>query len=182
MINILTIIWFIWWCSWQFLTPRKLGQSREPYSSRLGHIIPLLLGVGCIFNSVVDIIPPLQLPKSEYIGIVGLILIICGYAIAFYSRYYIGKEWSPYVQVPKKLIHSGPYKLIRHPIYFGIILAMAGTVSIIMTLPAIIGLVLFIFSFHIKLQHEEKLLSTQCPVEYSILCKLVPFRLIPWIF
>ncbi len=60
--------------------------------------------------------------------IFGLILSIIGLIVTIWARISLGKNWSSYVTYKEKheLVTSGPYKLVRHPIYSGLILMFIG--------------------------------------------------------
>jgi protein-S-isoprenylcysteine O-methyltransferase Ste14 len=64
------------------------------------------------------------------------------------------------------LIRSGPYRWVRHPIYTGILLALLGTAVTIGELRAAIGFALFVVSFVLKSQAEEKWMREVFP-EYE---------------
>lgn len=59
----------------------------------------------------------------------GLALFATGLAFAVWARIRIGRNWgTPMSQkADPELVTSGPYRLVRHPIYTGILLAGAGT-------------------------------------------------------
>ena len=69
------------------------------------------------------------LPEREWIAMLGANLMAAGVAFAIWARRHIGKNWSAQVMIcsEHQLIRSGPYARIRHPIYTGLLLAVAGT-------------------------------------------------------
>ena len=60
---------------------------------------------------------------------IGLTLVVLGLALAVWARAYLGRNWGmPMTEKANpELVTTGPYSSIRHPIYTGLILAMAGT-------------------------------------------------------
>jgi protein-S-isoprenylcysteine O-methyltransferase Ste14 len=60
---------------------------------------------------------------------IGLVIFLLGLALAVWARIYIGRNWGMPMseKADPELVTTGPYSVIRHPIYSGIILAMAGT-------------------------------------------------------
>jgi len=60
---------------------------------------------------------------------IGLVLFVAGLALAVWARVHIAENWGmPMSQkADPELVTTGPYGLIRHPIYTGMILAMIGT-------------------------------------------------------
>ncbi len=72
------------------------------------------------------------------------------------------------VKEDHELIQRGPYRLVRHPIYTGIILAYAGTVLALIPTPRglLIELVL-ILAFYIKSRHEERVMAGEFGEQYA---------------
>jgi protein-S-isoprenylcysteine O-methyltransferase Ste14 len=60
---------------------------------------------------------------------VGLVLFAVGLGFAIWARMHIGRNWgTPMTQKDEpELVTSGPYHLVRHPIYSGILVAGVGT-------------------------------------------------------
>lgn len=72
-----------------------------------------------------------------------------------------GKNWSLSVQKKEnhELIKSGPYSILRHPIYTGILLIFIGNTIIVGDYRGIIAVVIVFISFWFKLKKEEKWLT-----------------------
>ncbi|MCL4403777.1 isoprenylcysteine carboxylmethyltransferase family protein [Patescibacteria group bacterium] len=60
---------------------------------------------------------------------VGAALCWAGIALAIWARYHLGRNWSnhPDIKEGHELVTSGPYRLLRHPIYTGMLAALLGT-------------------------------------------------------
>jgi protein-S-isoprenylcysteine O-methyltransferase Ste14 len=85
------------------------------------------------------------------------------------------------VEESQTVINSGPYGLIRHPMYAGIILAQLAiplTLGSIVTVPLFALLIPF---FIVRLLNEEKVLARDLP-GYPEYCRSTRSRLIPWIW
>jgi protein-S-isoprenylcysteine O-methyltransferase Ste14 len=69
-----------------------------------------------------------------------------GLSFAVWARLRIGKDWSPFIHVKHdhELIQSGPYRIVRHPIDAGLMLAMLGTAITYGLLSGFIGFFLVI--------------------------------------
>ena len=78
-----------------------------------------------------------------------------------------------------ELIRRGPYRLVRHPIYTGLLVMALGTALDVGQLRCWLALPLMAAAFLIKLRQEEKLLLQHFPQEYPIYKRqvkaLVPF-------
>ncbi|MCA9397540.1 isoprenylcysteine carboxylmethyltransferase family protein [candidate division WWE3 bacterium] len=80
--------------------------------------IVILRGIGDLDLSGVD--------KCVW-QVLGLFCCFAGFAFALWARLTLGKRWHRDVQAPDSFIQSGPYALVRHPIYSGEILMALGT-------------------------------------------------------
>ena len=78
-----------------------------------------------------------------------------------------------------ELIRTGPYKLVRHPIYTGLLTMSLGTATEIGQLHSWLSILVTAVGFWIKLRQEERLLLRHFPEDYPHYQKhvkaLVPF-------
>jgi protein-S-isoprenylcysteine O-methyltransferase Ste14 len=110
----------------------------------------------------------------------GLLLFALGLGFAIWARLHIGRNWgTPMSQKDEpELVTSGPYRLVRHPIYSGILLAGVGTALALnwawLIAPALAG-IYFVYSATV----EERYLTQQFPDAYPAYRRsskmLVPF-------
>ena len=117
-------------------------------------------------------------------SIAGVILAGLGISLAILARTYLGRNWgTPMSQKENpELVSGGPYALIRHPIYSGIILAMFGSIlGLGLGLLWLLPLVLFSAYFIYSARREEELMCRQFPEAYPAYMRrtkmLVPFLL-----
>jgi len=113
---------------------------------------------------------------------IGLVLFALGLGFALWARRHIGRNWgSPMTQKDEpELVTSGPYHLVRHPIYAGILAAGFGTAVALswlwLTAVALAG-VYFLYSATV----EERFLTGRFPDAYPVYKRstkmLVPFIL-----
>ena len=137
--------------------------KREPADEQLARFLVL----GTAFTLLYSGDPRLGflndrlLPYRDWIRALGAGLTVAGVAFAIWARYHIGQYWSGSVSLKAehKLIRTGPYAHIRHPIYTGILLALAGTTLVIGRYRAVVALVIWLLGFIWKARREEALLS-----------------------
>jgi protein-S-isoprenylcysteine O-methyltransferase Ste14 len=100
-------------------------------------------------------------PVESSITWTGVALTAVGVGLAIWARFRLGRNWSDKVvlKVDHELIRSGPYRYLRHPIYTGILLALAGTVLVIGEWRGIVALVLMSINYYVKATREEKILA-----------------------
>jgi protein-S-isoprenylcysteine O-methyltransferase Ste14 len=99
-------------------------------------------------------------PRSEVIWF-GVGLTAVGVALAIWARWNLGSNWSDKVvlKVDHELIRRGPYRYLRHPIYTGVLLAVAGTALTIGEWRGVVALVLLGTNYFVKATKEEKILA-----------------------
>jgi protein-S-isoprenylcysteine O-methyltransferase Ste14 len=113
---------------------------------------------------------------------VGLLLFALALAFAVWARVHIGRNWgTPMMQRDKpELVTSGPYRLVRHPIYSGILVAGIGTAIALswlwLTAVALAG-VYFLYSARV----EERYMTGKFPEAYPVY-KHSAKMLLPFIF
>jgi len=91
----------------------------------------------------------------------GVLLTGAGVALAIWARWNLGRNWSDKVvlKVDHELIRSGPYAYLRHPIYTGVLLAVAGTALVVGEWRGVAALVLLGTNYYVKATREEKILA-----------------------
>jgi protein-S-isoprenylcysteine O-methyltransferase Ste14 len=114
-------------------------------------------------------------------GFVGVMLM--GLALTWWARIHLGGLWSSAITRKEKhrLIETGPYAFVRHPIYTGLIIALLATAAIEATLVALLGALLIALGLWVKARAEERFLSTElAPETYESYRRRVPM-LVPFI-
>ena len=113
---------------------------------------------------------------------IGLVLFALGLGFAIWARMHIGRNWGTPMSQKKdpELVTSGPYRLVRHPIYSGVLVAGVGTAAALGWLGLIavaLAGVYFVYSATV----EERYLTDQLPDTYPVY-KRSTKMLIPFIF
>jgi protein-S-isoprenylcysteine O-methyltransferase Ste14 len=112
----------------------------------------------------------------------GLILFAVGLGFAIWARVHIGRNWgTPMTQKDEpELVTSGPYQLVRHPIYSGILVAGVGT-AVALSWLWLTAVLLVGFYFVYAATVEERDLTEQFPDSYPAY-KRSTKMLVPFIF
>lgn len=140
----------------------KRPAKKESAAQRFTHIAVMAIGFFLLYGNGFRIgaLSRRFLPDELWIAWTGAVLTLVGVLLAIWARFTIGKEWSSDVQIKEghQLIREGPYARIRHPIYTGMLFALAGTAITIGEYRAILGVVLFLVGFIRKAKKEESFL------------------------
>lgn len=162
----------------------KRSVYRESSGRRLRYWLFLLIGYLLLakghkcpypFNAIV-------VPGTEISAGIGALLCLAGVLFCLWARVTLGRNWSGTITLKQEheLIERGPYQLVRHPIYTGLLTMCLGTAIALGHLAGFVG-VLFIFvSFWIKLDDEEKLMLEHFPEKYATYQRRVR-RIIPFV-
>jgi protein-S-isoprenylcysteine O-methyltransferase Ste14 len=92
-----------------------------------------------------------------------VLVVLSGIAFTWWARLYLGRLWSSSVtkKADHRVVDRGPYAIVRHPIYTGIILACAATAAQLGTALAVAGVLVLWVGFWIKARLEERFLRSQ---------------------
>jgi protein-S-isoprenylcysteine O-methyltransferase Ste14 len=108
-------------------------------------------------------------PRAEWIDVAGVLMTAAGLAFAIWARFHLGQNWSSAVSVKvgHELIRSGPYRWVRHPIYTGLLLGLAGTALVRGQARGLLGIALLLAGFWVKLGLEEQFMRKTFGEEYE---------------
>ena len=171
--------WAVFWLYW-LVAAFSMKRGRVPWSRELRIravivvVVVILIRLGAFRRH--------DLNTDPWRAAVGLALFALGLGFAIWARVHIGRNWgTPMTQKEEpELVTSGPYHLVRHPIYSGILLAGIGTAVALswlwLTAVALAG-VYFLYSATV----EERYLAEQFPDTYPVYRRSTKM-LVPFIF
>ena len=161
----------------------KAAVRRESLRSQLLHFVPLALAVVLLWRPV--FLPGALtlpfLPRTAVLFWAGAVLALAGFLFAAWARACIGRNWSAAVTVKAghELVTTGPYAIVRHPIYAGLLLAFIGTAVARGDLGAMAAAALAGWAFRRKTGLEERWMREQFGPAYDAYARRVP-ALFPW--
>lgn len=148
----------------------KRTVRRQDFGSRWFQTIVTVGGYLLIFCISVRLGPLDRriFPETSPTDYVGVALTLIGVLFAIWARVHLGGNWSGSVTVKKDhtLIRSGPYRIVRHPIYTGLLVGAVGGVITVGTIRGFLGVVLLVVVFRIKSLLEERFMQGQFGSQY----------------
>ena len=153
----LWILFIVYWSSAaRNAAPAKSSESQE---SRRLHTHLLNAALLLLFIPV----PGLRwryLPLSLSIVAAGLTLQASSALLAVWARRHLGRNWAGAIsiKVDHQLVRSGPYRLVRHPIYTAMIGMFIGAAIVSGELHALVALALIAVAYWRKIRLEERTL------------------------
>jgi protein-S-isoprenylcysteine O-methyltransferase Ste14 len=171
--------WAAFWLYW-LVAAFSMKRGRVPWSRELriraviAALVILLIRVGAFRDHVLNTDP--------WRAGIGLVLFALGLGFAIWARVHIGRNWgTPMTQKDEpELVTSGPYELVRHPIYSGILLAGVGTavaLSWLWLTAAVLAGIYFLYSATVEERYMTEQFPDTYPVYRSSTKMLVPFIL-----
>jgi protein-S-isoprenylcysteine O-methyltransferase len=182
--SVLAIIWTVFWVLW--VLPAVFGKRtvrRQATGSRILQLVLLLVAYVLIVNGALgwDWLNQRLAPEGKTSTAVGYGLLLAGMAFAGWARLFLGSNWSSNVTLKEDhtLVRSGPYRIVRHPIYTGLLVALLGTAIAVGELRCFLGVVLAAIAWKVKSVSEETLMMQQFGEQYASYRKevkgLVPY-------
>lgn len=175
------VVWGVWALSW-FVAAiwSRPATARAGFAQEAPYRIVTLVGVILLFGFI-----DLGFGHGWDVGETGawatLALVVAGFAFAWWARLHLGVLWSGTItrKQDHRVVDTGPYALVRHPIYTGLLLSGFATAIARGRWEALIGAFLFALGCWIKARQEERFLSEELGPEYAAYRKRVPM-LVPF--
>src|SRR5208282_2202023 len=126
------VVWIAFLLYWQIkAADTKTTQRLEPAASRILRALVFLIVIVLLSTTRIPL-PWLyrQLwPSGLWSFCVGAAVTVAGLLFAIWARRHLASNWSSSVTIKQghELITTGPYSLVRHPIYTGILGGFLGT-------------------------------------------------------
>jgi protein-S-isoprenylcysteine O-methyltransferase Ste14 len=186
-------LWILSWIAaalWANRTLKRAGNARElPYRIlEFGGFIMLLSLIVNPHRSHVTGSPVTDflfhaywvLPENIRWAMVGLAAI--GFLFCWWARIHLGRFWSGWITKKEghRIIDTGPYALVRHPIYTGVLTAALATMLVKGTGQAIVGFAMLVVGYWMKGKLEERFLREELgAAAYNEYARRVPM-LVPF--
>jgi protein-S-isoprenylcysteine O-methyltransferase Ste14 len=148
-----TQVFFITLALLLVLRRKPLGKASGFYP-RFAAIAGMWLGAAIVLLPVRELSVPLNVAST--------LLILCGVVFALYAVLWLGRSFSVMPEA-RRLVTNGPYSVIRHPLYLGEAVALAG-VTLQFLSPWALALLALQCIFQLeRMKNEELVLSRAFP-------------------
>jgi len=181
----IAVSWFLF--SLTFLVRRRI--PRAPVARRIATAYAAMflqgLGVACAWGLRRAVDTPIfraPLAVQVVVALAALVLAAAGIAMVWSALRTLGRQWALVARVVEdhELITAGPYRLVRHPIYTGLMAMMLATAVVLSTpLGLLIATGTYLAGTLWRASIEEKLLTETFGAAYENYRQKVP-ALIPW--
>ena len=120
-------------------------------------------------------------PQNKLTFWTGAAVTLAGLGFAVWARIHLGKFWSGAITLKEghRLIRSGPYQIVRNPIYTGILTGVTGTAIALGKVCGLAALAILLAVYSWKIRREERLLAGEFGEEYAAYRREVP-ALVPF--
>ena len=181
-----TVLWIVFVIYWRIkAVGTKTTQRLEPAASRILRIVIFLIAI--VLFSTTRI--PLRWlyfelwPAGLWSFWLGAGVMVAGLLFAIWAREHLGRNWSSSVTIKQghELITTGPYAVVRHPIYTGILAGLLGTAIALSQVRGFIAFALFFLMIWLKLRMEEQWMRSQFGETYATYAQQTA-ALVPYLF
>ena len=182
---VLVALWTVFFVSW---IVASVWASRTVSRSGFRSQVPLYLGslFAGLFLALANLwLPMMRQPlwqSSAGFGWAMVAVTVIGLAFCWWARLHLGSLWSAGVSRKEghRVVDTGPYGIVRHPIYSGAILGMFATAAL-RARPNVIAMALLLtLFFALKALVEERFLREELGDAYDQYRRRVPM-LVPFL-
>ena len=158
--------WMVFFLYWAISAlSSKVAKKSESVLARFQSMVPLVVAYSLLFYQVTRVgwLGKRFVADTSAAAVIGVTLTTAGVAFAIWARWHLGANWSAIVSIREQheLIRTGPYRRVRHPIYTGMLLAMAGTALVLGELRGLLAFAITLFAFYWKARKEEAWLTRE---------------------
>ena len=172
--------WVSWWAAagWSAPAERRVGVKGE-----LAYRLVLIAGALLLLPRAHGYHGPLrlwQVTRGE--AWICTAVLALGIAFSWWARIHLGALWSGWItrKADHRVVNTGPYGMVRHPIYTGLLLAVYATAAAKGTILGVLGALVVTLGLWMKARLEEQWLGKELdPGAYEDYRRKVPM-LVPF--
>ncbi|MGD0189370.1 MAG: isoprenylcysteine carboxylmethyltransferase family protein [Rhizomicrobium sp.] len=167
------VLWVVWYVSW-IMAAAWQDRTKVRMVTDMAGIHRALFSVGLVLLLFVPTGSAFSLPRwgsltqrlwaePGWLQWSLFALVVASFAFCWWARLHLGRLWSGFVTLKEghRIVDTGPYGLVRHPIYSGIMMAALATAALKATPVAVAGFAFTILGLSMTARIEEKFLRAQ---------------------
>lgn len=178
----ITGAWIVWFASWLLAAQWRAPAVKRPGTGQqIAYRLLTALGVILLFG-LHRFRDGIVLWTLDDVAAWSLsAVVILGFLYTWWARIHLGRLWSSSVTRKEDhyVVDTGPYRIVRHPIYTGILAAAIATAIIRGTVSSLLGSAVIILGLFIKARLEERFLRAELGSAYDDYAQRVSM-LVPW--
>ena len=171
------IIWIGWLVSWMAAASWSGRTEKRVVTASVG-VYRAAIVAGAILLTAAQLTTQKHIWNVGEAGVYALAgFTLAGIVFAWWARIHLGRLWSSAItrKQDHRVVDTGPYALVRHPIYAGLIAAILATAAADGTATALAGAALVTFALWLKARTEERFLMAELGADvYGAYCRRVP--------
>jgi protein-S-isoprenylcysteine O-methyltransferase Ste14 len=178
------ILWVIFSIYWTAASRNSAkSKSSESNASTAFHQILLNAALPLLFIPVPGLKGWFLPQRFHFLVAVGVVIQIGGFVLAMWARRHLGRNWSAEVRIGEghELVRTGPYSLLRHPIYTAMLAMFVGTAVSSSQYHALLGVALLVVAYLRKTRLEENILRETFGTEWDAY-RAETWALVPLVF
>lgn len=163
------LLWVLLVVYWNIpLKDAPPAKSAESIKSRQLHQNLLLLAILLLFVPVPGLTRRIVQPTLA-LSLIGLAIQILAGLLYYWARQHLGRFWSGTITITAghQLIRTGPYRLLRHPMYSAVLGMFVGTLVVSLQIHALVALALGGAVYLRKTRIEERTLRETFGADYE---------------
>ena len=158
-------LWIGWGLSWAIAAFWSNPTEKRPgIGTEIRYRIPMHIGALLMVVPAHGYEGLLRLWHVGWTGAwVCVALVALGIGFAWWARVYLGQLWSAHItrKADHRVVDSGPYGVVRHPIYSGLLLSLLATSAAKGTVFGVGGFALLLLGTWMKARLEEQWLARE---------------------
>jgi protein-S-isoprenylcysteine O-methyltransferase Ste14 len=179
------VAWIAWAVSWLVAASwASSAAKRPPLREEAVYRVLTIAGAALMFVQFRDAANwNLLFEPPRWLQWLLVVVEVAGFAFCWWARIHLGTLWSARVtrKDDHRIVDTGPYAIVRHPIYTGLIAALLATVLAFPGSLNIAGCAILILSFVLKARLEERFLMGELGAEaYTSYRRRVPMLVPFW--
>ena len=167
------VVWIAFIVYWRIKAAgTKSNQRREADASGILRALVFVIVIVLLSVPRIPLLPWLyrELWPAGLVAVgSGAAVTVGGLLFAVWARRHLASNWSSAVTIKEghELITSGPYGVVRHPIYTGILTGFLGTAIALSQVRGVVGFVLIFVVLWAKLRKEEEWMRSEFGETYA---------------